>query len=121
MDAREINEWFYTLPEIIHVMAFALLIACYAHLFLGFWKVKNRIKKHVIFYFLIRFFIVIFYLFAKVEDEFYGMFDLFFPLYLITYIDGLIVLKGHSFHRCQDIREATKKLTNFQSRKKHGS
>lgn len=116
MDARQINEWFYTLPAIVHIFAFSILIACYAHLFLGFWKIKNRIKKHVIVYFLIRFIIIIFYVFAKDENDFYGMFDLFFLLYLITYVDGLIILKGHSFHRCKDIKEAKKKITNFQNR-----
>lgn len=118
MNFSNFNSWFYTLPEAFHLLAFALVVGLYAHLFLGFWTIRKRIKPHVIWYFCIRYGFMFTYVFGKVQDDKYGMFDVFLPLYLISYIDGLIILKGHNFHRCKSLRDAIRQITNFESRKK---
>lgn len=117
MDANQINGWFQELPAILHILAFGVIIACYAHLFLGFWKIRKRIKTHVVFYFSVRFVFMLGYVISKSQDPVYGMFDFFLPIYVFSYVDGLIILKGRSFHRCNNLRAAVKKLLDFQSRK----
>lgn len=115
MQFHELNSWFWQLPEIFHLITFALLIVLYAHLFFGFYMIKKRLKKHVKKWFLLRTGILFFYLIIKADEPAFGMFDLFLPIYIIGYIDGLIILNGFGFHRCQNLRQALKRIFKFRT------
>lgn len=110
----ELNKWFWSLPEIFHVGAFAVIIALYTHLMYGFYLNRKRIPPHVQKYFLIRTIVYLLYVFGKVEDERFGMFDTFLPIYFLAYIDGLIILNGFAFYRCKNLSQAIHKIFKFK-------
>lgn len=114
MEFYELNLWFWQLPEIVHIITFAFLVACYTHLLFGFWLHRGRIPLHVKKYFISRALLYIIYMFAKSEDLRYGMFDLFLPIYVLGYIDGLIILNGFGFYRCKNFAQAVRKIFRFQ-------
>lgn len=106
-----INDWFWSLPLWMHLMAFAVMVGLFTHLFFGFWMVRKRLPKHVIKYFTFRTVIVLILLFYKVD----AMLDLFLPMYLFSYIDGLIILNGFGLYRCQNMKSAFSKISTFKS------
>lgn len=110
-----VNEWFWQLPELFHVITFAALIAVYAQLFFGFWMVRKRLARHIVVYFLGRTFILFSIIILKSNTHDWGLFDLFLPVYLFSYIDGLIVLNGFGIYRCQNMKQAGKKIMKFNS------
>src|SRR5690554_524580 len=106
------------LPDEVHLLTWFVMLALYAHLLYGSFLERHKIKQHVRWYLSIRGFMMIVYLCIKGADVRYGMFDLFLPIYLLFYIDGLIIVKGYTFHRCQTFLQAMKRLTKFNSKKK---
>jgi len=113
MDFYNINEWFWGLPNVLHILTWTVMIAIYSHLIFGFWMVRHKLPKHVVKYFLIRTLVITFLLFMKTD----AMLDLFLPMYLFSYFDGLIILNGFGLYRCKNMKQAFKKVTNFQSKK----
>lgn len=109
-----LNKWFWDLPDAFHHVTFAVLVGLYAHLIFGFFMIRKRLKPHVIKYFFLRTGILFFLLFLKSDDDTLGMLDLFLPVWLITYIDGLIILNGFGFHRCQNLTGAVKRIFQFR-------
>lgn len=118
MTFYELNRFFWNLPDFTHTLAFALLVALYTHLFYGFWLVRHRIPGRVCNYFVVRSLIAVAYFFFKAEDQTLKLFDLFYPLFLINYLDGLIILNGWGLYRCKSLRLALIKLITFRSRPK---
>lgn len=109
------NQWFWDLPEIYHVITFSVLIAAYAQLFFGFWMVRKRLVRHITVYFLVRTIILFGLVIMKSNTHDWGLFDLFLPAYIFSYIDGLIVLNGFGVYRCQNMKQAGKKIMKFNS------
>jgi len=112
------NQVLKNLPEEIHLLTWILLLTLYAHLLYGAFIERNKLKPHVSWYLKIRGFMMLFYLCVKAVDVRYGMFDLFLPIYILFYIDGLIIVKGYMFHRCEGFVGAMKRLTKFNSKAK---
>lgn len=110
----EYNLWWWELPQYFHDLAFTLLIAAYMHMTYGFFLYWKRLTKPVKLYFLLRVSIYLFYVMAKSEDSAFGMMDLFFPIYLLAYVDGLIILNGKGFYRCRNIIKAFTKIFKFK-------
>ena len=106
------------LPEGLHMAAFALLLMLYAFLCFGFWMERRKHKRHVKIYFVIRTSLIMLYMFMKASDSGFGMFDLFLPLYITCWIDGLIVIKGFTFYRCENLKDAFRRMTNFNTYRK---
>lgn len=113
MDFESVNEWFWELSFGWHLLTFAVMISLFTHLIFGFWMVRNKLPRHVIKYFAFRTFIVLLLLFYKIDM----ILDLFLPMYLFSYIDGLIILNGFGLYRCQNMAQAFNKITTFKSRK----
>lgn len=109
------NEWFWSLPETLHFIVFAVLLAGYAQLFFGFWMVRKRLAKHVTRYFIGRTTILFMIMLLKSNTHAWGMFDLFLPIYVFSYFDGLIVLNGFGVYRCRNMKQAGKKIMTFNS------
>lgn len=115
MEFQNTNQMFWELPVWVHLLSFAIMIGLYAHLSFGFWMVRKKLPGHVIKYFLGRTVIILIFLFMK---TLYGKMDVFLLLYLISYIDGLIILNGFGLQRCKNMKQAFKKITKFQTAKK---
>tara|TARA_R110002020_G_scaffold318905_3_gene534525 strand:- start:124 stop:489 length:366 start_codon:yes stop_codon:yes gene_type:complete len=113
-----IQEKLTALPEGVHMLAFASLLMLYAFLCFGFWMERKKHKTHVKIYFSIRTSLIMLYMFIKASDTGFGMFDLFLPVYIIGWIDGLIVIKGFTFYRCENLKDAFKRMTNFNTYRK---
>tara|TARA_R100001530_G_scaffold136299_1_gene116287 strand:+ start:903 stop:1271 length:369 start_codon:yes stop_codon:yes gene_type:complete len=122
MDKNDIfstaNAALRSLPEEIHLITWIVMLALYAHLLYGAFIERKKLKPHVRWYLKIRGFLMIGYLCIKAVDVRYGMFDLFLPIYILFYIDGLIIVKGYMFHRCEGFVAAMKRLTKFTSKAK---
>ena len=110
-----IQQYLVDLPEVLHILAFALLLMLYAFLCFGFWMERRKHKTHVKVYFVLRTGLIVLYMFMKASDVGFGMLDLFLPIYIIGWIDGLIVLKGFTFYRCNSLRDAFQRMTNFNT------
>ena len=113
-----LNEYLNSLPYWMHVATLAFVIAIYAHLFLGFWMVRRKLPGHVIKYFVFRTSLIFTFILMRSEYGSYGIIDLFFPIYIVSYIDGLIILQGFGFYRCKGLMQALKKIIRFNSVKK---
>lgn len=113
-----VNQLLRSLPEEIHLLTWIIMLALYAHLLYGAFIERKKLKSHVRWYLKIRGFIMLSYLCIKAADIRYGMFDLFLPLYIFSYIDGLIIVKGYMFHRCEGFIAAMRRLTKFTSKAK---
>ncbi|TQI72268.1 hypothetical protein JM79_3225 [Gramella sp. Hel_I_59] len=110
----EYNSWWWDLPNYFHDLAFTILMAAYMHMTYGFFLYWSRLRFPVKAYFLLRTAIYLFYIMAKSEDSQLGMMDLFFPIYILAYIDGLIILNGAGFYRCREIIKAFIKIFKFK-------
>lgn len=111
-----INTALRSLPDEIHLITWAILMALYAHLLYGSFLERKKIKTHARIYLMIRGFLMLSYLCFKAVDIHYGMFDLFLPIYIFFYTDGLIIVKGYSFHRCEGFVDAFNRITKFRSK-----
>lgn len=112
------NDFLRALPEEVHLFTWMVMLTLYAHLLYGSFLERKKLKPHVRVYLIIRGFFMLSYLCIKGADIRYGMFDLFLPLYLFVYIDGLIIVKGYMFHRCEGFITAMKRITKFNSKAK---
>ena len=115
------NECMQGLPDVLHDFTWLVLMALYAHLLFGAWIERKKLKPHVRWYLRFRGALMLFYLCVKAVDVRYGMFDLFLPIYLLFYVDGLIIVKGYTFHRCLTFWPAIKRITKFNSKKDENS
>ncbi|MBT0607647.1 hypothetical protein [Aequorivita echinoideorum] len=113
----EMNAALRALPPEVHELTWLVMIVLYGHLIYGAFLERKKLKPHVRWYLKIRAFIMMFYLCVKAVDVKYGMFDLFLPIYILFYVDGLIIVKGYMFHRCENFFLAMKRLTSFNSKK----
>ena len=114
MNFETINEWFWSLPQGWHLLTFAVMIGLFTHLIFGFWMVRRKLPPHVIKYFVLRSLVVLILLFYKID----GILDLYLPMYIFSYFDGLIILNGFGFYRCKNMSHAFNKLTTFNTVKK---
>ncbi|MCT8340490.1 hypothetical protein MG296_10530 [Flavobacteriaceae bacterium TK19130] len=112
-----INNYLRSMPEFVHELTWIILMALYAHLLFGAWIERKKMKSHVKAYMIIRATIMLFYLCVKAVDVRYGMFDLFLPIYILFYVDGLVIVKGYQFHRCDSFIKAFRRVTKFSSKK----
>ena len=119
MDFYRYNDYLWGLPNWVHTVALLILIAAYAHLIFGYWLVRYRIPRYVKKYFALRCILYILYMMFKAQDKNFGMADLFFPIYMRGYIDGLITLNGWGFYRCKNLKEGIIKLITFRSEKNY--
>ena len=115
MDFFELNKIMWQFPGWIHLATFAFLVVCYSHMVVGFIMIRKKLKPHVKRYFTCRTLIMLIYLFLKADNEQLGMFDLFLPIYIFCYLDGLIILNGFGFHRCPNLKAAIIKIFKFSS------
>lgn len=100
MTFQEFNEFLKSAPEIIHWITASLLLGSYAQLALAYYASYNVLSKAIKVYFPIAHIIMSIYFFAKLQSEEYAtMFDVFILLYVIYYINMVIVLKARYF-RC---------------------
>lgn len=111
-----LNQLLRALPEEVHLFTYMVMLALYAHLLYGAFIERKKLKPHVRWYMKIRGFIMTSYLCLKAVDVRYGMFDLFLPIYILFYVDGLIIVKGYMFHRCTGFMAAMKRLIKFNSK-----
>ncbi len=111
------NDFLWALPQWVHSLALIILVAAYAHLMFGYYLVRDRIPRYVKRYFVLRSVLYIMYMMFKAQDKEFGMADLFFPIYFMSYIDGLITLNGWGFYRCKNLWEGIKKLITFRSQR----
>ena len=114
MDFEAINDWFWALPFGWHLLTFAVMVGLFTHLTFGFWMVRKKLPKYVIKYFILRCVVVLLLLFSKID----AMLDLFLPMYIFSYIDGLIILNGFGLYRCQNMSQALNKIATFKTIKK---
>tara|TARA_R100000789_G_scaffold7574_1_gene11869 strand:+ start:2341 stop:2706 length:366 start_codon:yes stop_codon:yes gene_type:complete len=111
------NKAVRSLPDIVHYCTWMVMMLLYAHLLFGAWMERKKLRPHVRWYLRVRGFLMLFYICVKAVDIRYGMFDLFLPIYVLFYVDGLIIVKGYTFHRCQTFANALKRIIKFNAKK----
>ena len=111
------NKFVKSFPEIVHWCTWVVVMLLYAHLLFGAWMERKKLRRHVRVYMMFRGGLMLFYICVKSVDIKYAMFDLFLPIYLLFYVDGLIIVKGYTFHRCENFWKAIKRITKFNAKR----
>lgn len=111
----ELNQWFWGLNDVFHIMAMLVVIMCYTHLAIGFYMVRKKLKQPMYLYFFFRTTFYFSLLFLKFSDDQIGIFDAFLPIYIFAYIDGLIILKTNPLMMCKSFKETFSKIFKFNT------
>ncbi len=111
----ELNQYFWNLPGWIHLGVFLIMLMAYAHLIIGFFMVRKKLRWPMCIYLVIRNLMYLTFFFLKSEDDNFGMLDGFLPVYVMSYIDGLIMLKTHPLMMCKSFKETVTKIFKFNT------